>query len=307
MLLKTQYLNLLLLITLTLSSGSLFAQDSGGLVIQGIARNSTNIPIPNKLVHFKFRVTNSNNTINYYTESEAILTDAQGVFAHVIGNGSNQTGSLANIPYEKDGLMLTISMPVDGSENIISQQKFNYVPYAYSALNGAPSGTIISYVGSTAPDGWMLCDGSNVPNGTALKDIIGLTKSPDLRGIFLRGTGTNTSYKNSSDAFVKGPSLNGYQKDKLRDHGHDNDISVSLSNAGSHNHDYNKLEDNSGTDVTGYAAGVNKRDNFSRSTGSGGSHSHTATLSGSIGDANGGAVSTETRPINYGVTYIIKL
>lgn len=40
-----------------------------------------------------------------------------------------------------------------------------------------PDGTIVLYNGSVAPDGWAICDGSN---GT-----------PDLRGVFVIGAGTN--------------------------------------------------------------------------------------------------------------------
>lgn len=63
-----------------------------------------------------------------------------------------------------------------------------------------PAGTVLPYAGSTAPDGWALCDGSIVSRndyselfiaiGTAWGQGDGSTTFhlPDLRGRFLRGT-----------------------------------------------------------------------------------------------------------------------
>lgn len=73
----------------------------------------------------------------------------------------------------------------------------------------APIGTIISYMGTTAPQDYLICDGTtyNIADYKQLADFFaaqfgssnffggdGVTtfKVPDLRGEFLRGTGTNT-------------------------------------------------------------------------------------------------------------------
>ncbi len=62
-----------------------------------------------------------------------------------------------------------------------------------------PAGAIMPYAGSTAPPGWVLCDGTQydgtLPEFTRLFDAVGLTfggsgnmfNVPDLRGQFLRG------------------------------------------------------------------------------------------------------------------------
>lgn len=72
----------------------------------------------------------------------------------------------------------------------------------------APIGTIISYMGTTAPQDYLICDGStyNIADYKQLSDFFaaqfgsanffggdGVTtfKVPDLRGEFLRGSGTN--------------------------------------------------------------------------------------------------------------------
>ena len=73
------------------------------------------------------------------------------------------------------------------------------MPYALSASNGVPSGTIIAFGGDSIPTGWLACDFSAVSRTTypALFKAIGINwgigdgistfNLPDLRGLFLRG------------------------------------------------------------------------------------------------------------------------
>lgn len=49
-----------------------------------------------------------------------------------------------------------------------------------------PVGTISAYAGATAPDGWLLCNGTNTTGYTALAALVGAT-TPDLRGHTLVG------------------------------------------------------------------------------------------------------------------------
>ena len=65
---------------------------------------------------------------------------------------------------------------------------------AESGLNSGgykvPVGTIVSYWGSSAPEGWLLCDGREVPSQhDTLRRMVG-ERTPDLRGQFLRGLDT---------------------------------------------------------------------------------------------------------------------
>lgn len=50
-----------------------------------------------------------------------------------------------------------------------------------------PTGTIVAFYGDTAPKGWLPCDGMKIPDSEgALRSICG-QKTPDLRGLFIRG------------------------------------------------------------------------------------------------------------------------
>jgi len=157
------------------------------------------------------------------------------------------------------------------------------------------------FIGTVAPAGWALCDGNALPtSATELIALIG-TKTPDLRGMFLRGSGTNS---NSTYATNVGPTLNTIQTDEFKSHLHDQGTLVN-SSGGSHTHThfsgYSDSGNPQGVGSGNHGAGEISRKYSDNTTSSAGSHTHTITGStGSIG-------STETRPVNYGVNHIIKL
>ena len=93
-----------------------------------------------------------------------------------------------------------------------------------------PVGSINSYGGSTAPAGWLLCDGTNYSRTdyADLFAIIGTTygnnsandfKVPDLRGIFPRGAGTSAKLTNANGTAFSG-TLGKYQNDSFQGHLH---------------------------------------------------------------------------------------
>jgi microcystin-dependent protein len=82
---------------------------------------------------------------------------------------------------------------------------------------GPPVGTIQAFGGNTLPAGWLLCDGSSLPQSTyaslfkAIGTAFGVSGSnfniPDLRGQFLRGVSsisTNDPNKTTRTAMVPG-------------------------------------------------------------------------------------------------------
>lgn len=76
------------------------------------------------------------------------------------------------------------------SVDITLQQLYDMIK---SGAAGVPIGTIVDYYGTTAPSGWLICDGQNVPDSMPqLKALIG-SKVPDLRGRFRRMIGGNAA------------------------------------------------------------------------------------------------------------------
>lgn len=94
-----------------------------------------------------------------------------------------------------------------------------------------PPGLVCPFAASTAPIGWLECNGNTVPNGPGtvqgktynfapLYAVLGNTygglgKLPDLRGQFVRGFGAN-----GSDPTVKSGTFGAHQKDAFQGHKH---------------------------------------------------------------------------------------
>ena len=87
-------------------------------------------------------------------------------------------------------------------------------------LNGkslVPSGSLIQYAGSSAPNGWMLCHGQslNISSYPSLFSVLSNTYGgdgiitfviPDLRGRVT--VGSNSSYPLSSTGWIRIPDIN---------------------------------------------------------------------------------------------------
>lgn len=185
-----------------------------------------------------------------------------------------------------------------------------------------PTGTVFAFAGSTAPSGWLLCDGTAYSQTTysALFAVLGSTyntqinpttnaayaaptagtfRVPDYRGIFLRSSG-----QASGQAAV---SVGGHQGHATAPNGlsvQNTDLTHShtINSAGSHSH-------TTPGGVQGGSGGFTKADTASQggpSTNSAGDHSHS--MNNALGNHNHGLTGdSETRPINKGVLYIIKV
>jgi len=125
-----------------------------------------------------------------------------------------------------------------------------------------PVGIIQMFAGSTAPNGWLVCDGSTVSRSaySDLFKIIGTTYGagnsnttftlPDMRGRFAMGAGTGTGLNTSGSGAVSGSSQTArtvgqwlgeethlLTTAELASHTHANTVSGgSTGNAGSHSH-----------------------------------------------------------------------
>jgi len=173
-----------------------------------------------------------------------------------------------------------------------------------------PVGTVIWYAGSTAPAGYLKCNGDSIANGSgttqsitadfsALYAIVG-SSLPDLRGEFVRGwdDGKGTD---------SGRSIRSGQTELFKEHTHT--PGVSQSTAGDHNHSF-KASNRAG-DENGWS-GANKAfigdDDGSAFTQAAdtnkiydnGSHNH------SVGVTIANTGGAETRPRNIALLACIK-
>lgn len=158
---------------------------------------------------------------------------------------------------------------------------------AISAIQTTPPGMIGPFAGLAAPSGWLFCDGSVVSQSTysALYAAIGTTwdtggegagnfRLPDLRNMFLRGSGTSA--------------VGVYEADDFKSHTH-----VASVNDPGHIH---TIPMRPLTSAIGSAGG--------NVEGGGSTNTSSATTGISITNASTGG--TETRPVNKRVLYIIK-
>jgi prepilin-type N-terminal cleavage/methylation domain-containing protein len=59
-----------------------------------------------------------------------------------------------------------------------------------------PTGTVVSFIGNVAPDGWLLCNGQSTSGHTALAALVG-ANVPNLNDRFIVGAGTTYTVGNT--------------------------------------------------------------------------------------------------------------
>ncbi len=153
-----------------------------------------------------------------------------------------------------------------------------------------PAGTIITFGGASAPTGYLACQGQEVLISaySSLYAAIGTAwgtastpashfKLPDLRGAFLRGTGSHGTSNMANGSDFAGPSVGDFENDQMQ----------------GHVHQYQRVS-SGGTDVT--TSGTNTRANILID-------SNSPSSDGTNGTPRTG---DETRPFNAGILYCIK-
>lgn len=299
---KKKYYTLILVFLTTIS----FSQ---GISVQGIARDNASSAITDTNLTFTFSITQDDNTV-LYSETQGIRTDNFGVFSHVVSSGNPVTNTFNDIDFAIKNLKLKVSVVYNGTTIEVYDQPFQYAPYAHFATravradnadNGVPPGSIMPYAGETAPTGWVLCKGQSIaslPEGAALRAIVG-NNVPNLQGTFLRGTGTSPTNSKA------GPALRAYQGDDNKAHVHS--VNLNTNHGGRHRHAFSdKIHVNADSNVTGAGGqrGVLQPTygvyNITNNNDGNSDHSHSV-------NGNTGNNGNESRPVNYGVNYIIKL
>ena len=182
-------------------------------------------------------------------------------------------------------------------DNVTSDVNTGISNAATAAANAAPSGMIAPFAMSSAPTGWLVCDGSAVSRTTyaSLFTALGTTwgsgngsstfNLPDLRGAFLRGTGSHGTSNMANGNDFAGPSVGSFENDQFQDHTHDSPR-VSAAGANWNNGSATGLYEDVNAGVVGKVATES-------------AYLTTYSLdSPRLGD--------ETRPFNAGVNYCIK-
>ena len=267
-----------------LALASTFAQSTESIAVQGIARDVNNTVRSNTEISLKFTLYVGAD--NIVIDATGIKTDNFGVFSTSLVIKSEDFEKFANTT---SALKLKIEQNIAGTFSLISDEVLSYVPYAIQAANGVPTGSIMPFIGTIAPRGWALCNGNPLP--TTAKALIAMVgaNAPNLNGMFLRGTGTSPVNQQA------GPALKATQNDAFESHNHPG----TTTENGEHKHTINAAWDPSGSSSSQYGITYQRAAGNGEYMGAAGKHTHTVTTN-NVGES-------ETRPVNYGVNYIIKL
>jgi microcystin-dependent protein len=272
------------LLLLTMLGTGLTAQNRG-FGFQAYAIDSAGFPMAGTSISARFTIYDINTPSVNYQEEQTFTTDANGVFRATVGGGT----TFANLSFSTRVFWLKaeVRKTSDAAYSIISDAPLSIVPYARSAENGSPLGSVAQFAGSTLPNGWMLCDGSQLSRttyadlfaaiGTRFGTGDGSTtfNLPDLRGKIPVGyNSAETSFNTLGK--TGGAKTQTLTVANLPSHSHSGS-SFSTTSAGSHTHTYvdeytpgNSLSSTVGT-LT--AAGF-PTTTSSGSTNSDGSHPH---------------------------------
>jgi microcystin-dependent protein len=223
------------LIALLLSTALGLGQDTT-FTYQGRVIENTNLA--NGAYDFQFLLLdNETNGTSVGTNQLAPVAVSGGLFTVVLDFG----GGIFNGAQR----WLLIGVRTNGSPNpyfyLYPPQPITAQPYAIQAANGVPPGSIMAYMGTNAPGGWLLCDGSAVSRTqySRLFAVVGVSSGsgdgvttfnlPDLRGMFLRGLdgtagvdpdkATRTAAKPGGNV---GNEVGSSQPDQLKSHTHAN-------------------------------------------------------------------------------------
>ncbi len=243
------------------------------------------------------RAGTNTNPVNYTASGSG------GSAGYVLFGTNNNPGTFVNGLNGNNGIVI-IAFP---SLSLVTRATFNSLP------TFTPAGSIASYLGTTDPDGWVICDGvartvtdarytyvlaMGIGSGTANNYT-----PPDYRGAFLRGSGTN-----GTNSTYVGPTNGTRQTDDITSHTH------TLTDPG-HTHVLD-VRTSGGQQTSFKTLGFswNSVNNlyqtktslyYSSSVMCELGQNSILSSSSSLSIANYG--DTETRPVNFGVNWILKL
>jgi hypothetical protein len=133
---------LLLLVVLgTLLGQQLNAQDAvaQGMNYQAVARDASNKIIANAIITLKVALASKENPGGFYTEVHRVVTDQNGLFKIVIGEGKEANGALKDVPWAKEQVWLNLAIDSKAGNDFrqVSSAKLLSVPYAYHAMTAS--------------------------------------------------------------------------------------------------------------------------------------------------------------------------
>jgi microcystin-dependent protein len=213
-------------------------QQSKGFAFQGYARDFNGAALGSQELFARFSIFPFGAPVEF-EEEQLVETDPYGLFSATIGSVSQL--EFSKIDFMRKNYWIKVETRASGGDwAIVSETELLAVPYAKSAENGIPVGTILPFGGpiTNVPAGFLPCDGAEVSadDYPKLFDAIGdgwgagtgtNFRVPDLRGQFMRGwdngkgtdndAGTRTALYSGG---ATGDNVGSYQSDGFKAHFH---------------------------------------------------------------------------------------
>ena len=261
------------------------------------------------------------------TDGYTLLTSAaatNGVVWGQVANAGVATGAAID-KTKIAGTAVTLSDTGTVTSTMIANTTIVQGDLAVALLEAiCPVGTISAFADSTAPAGWILCNGTAVVSGTHPKLYAICTTTPDLRGRTVIGVGTGTGLTARTLNATGGFETHALTTAELANHSHsitgptggmsaNSTLSHSITDPG---HSHEEVSSQVTSYTTAYTAGLNSFLNVGSigvqtstvATGiSIASHtvSHTHTLPTDTGGTGSGTAHNNMQPF-YALNYIIK-
>jgi hypothetical protein len=274
--------------------GIVIGNSGNTLVVSASGQNpvKTSITGNGTTTTFAINGANSINANNYRVDIDGVLqeplTDYTISGSNIVFNPAPPNGSKVTVV--SNNLVRAYDIvPSDGSvtsNKIVDQAVITSKLTTDIQFSLVPTGAVMSFYRTTAPSGWLVCDGAAIPGQfTALIALVG-ANTPNLQGQFIRGLTTNLS-TTSRDPLSATRVLGNVQGDAIRN------ITGEFKAAGT----TGGIDSQSGA--------------FTRTTGANRSYPAAAANGIDVGrgifDAsNVVPTSTENRPVNIALLYCIK-
>ncbi|MFH2124143.1 MAG: phage tail protein [Pseudomonadota bacterium] len=202
---------------------------------QGMLTDAQGAPIANGTQKLTFNIYDAANGGNLIWGPQVFdpVPVINGMFNIILGTTDSGGRSIVDA-FGAEARFLGITVDTVGQTAgtaITPRQQILSTPYAMQAgkanhhSNILPVGMIAPFLGTVAPEGWLICDGAEIgadPEYDALKAFLSSTTLPDLRGVFLRGLDTRSEANGGRDVdgALSGRTLGSYQADQFKIHDH---------------------------------------------------------------------------------------
>ena len=142
-----------------------------GINFQGVGRNSSGAVLASTKLTLRFTVLQASETGTIeYVESKEVLTNAQGIFSTVIGDGTqiSKTGNFSDINWKINPKFLKVEMDPAGGTSFVAMgtTRLQSVPFAYYA-NGVNADNVDGVLSASQ-------GGTGVASISALKTALGI-------------------------------------------------------------------------------------------------------------------------------------